>query len=347
MATDEQTPPLAPAHLARATGTRGSGIREVARHAGVSIATVSRVFNNAGSVRPGTLDKIMSSASLLGYEPSSLGRNLVRRRSYLIGLIVPNISVPLYGAMLHGIEDVLGRHDMKALLASSLDDRATEARVARGLMKHSIDGGIVINSRVGKALPTQRGSAWVHITPEIVGLDEHRVDLDNEEGGRLAAREFLAAGRREFGYVGAPGLESTERERGYAQELALAGHSYRAVPGDYSEESGYAAGLALLTGALGAVFVAGDLMAAGVLRALHQGGREVPGDVAVIGFDDALIASLLYPRLSTIHQPAYQMGAAAAQMTLDLIGRLPAPPVTFRPHLVRRESTSAPDPDSS
>ena len=347
MATEEHTLPLNSAQQESVTGTHSSGIREVARHAGVSIATVSRVFNNAGSVRPGTFDRIMSSASLLGYEPSSLGRNLVRRRSYLIGLIVPNISVPLYGAMLHGIEDVLGRHDMKALLASSLDDRATEARVARGLLKHSIDGGIVINSRVGKALPTQRGSDWIHITPEIVGLDAHRVDLDNEEGGRLAAREFLAIGRRDFAYVGAPGLESAERERGYAQELALAGHGYRALTGDYSEESGYAAGQALLTGALGAVFVAGDLMAAGVLRALHQGGREVPGDVAVIGFDDALIASLLYPRLSTIHQPAYQMGAAAAQMTLDLIGRLPTSPVTFRPHLVRRESTAVPDPDSS
>ncbi|MGI8747852.1 MAG: LacI family DNA-binding transcriptional regulator, partial [Deinococcus sp.] len=255
--------------------------------------------------------------------------------------------VPLYGAMMHGIEDVLGRHDMKALLASSLDDRATEARVAQALLKHAIDGGIVINSRIGAELPGQRRSPWVHITPEISGLEEHRVDLDNEEGGRLAAREFLNSGRRDFGYVGAPGLESTERERGYAQELALAGHSYLAVNGDYSEESGYAAGQVLLTGALGAVFVAGDLMAAGVLRALHQGGREVPGDVAVIGFDDALIASLLYPRLSTIHQPAYQMGAAAAQMTLDLIERLPVPPVTFKPHLVRRESTSAPDPDSS
>lgn len=347
MATDDQTLPVAPVHPGRASGTRGSGIREVARHAGVSIATVSRVFNNAGSVRPGTFDRIMSSASLLGYEPSSLGRNLVRRRSYLIGLIVPNISVPLYGAMMHGIEDVLGRHDMKALLASSLDDRATEARVARGLLKHSIDGGIVINSRVGVGLPGQQRSPWVHITPEISGLEEHRVDLDNVEGGQLAAREFLASGRRDFGYVGAPGLESAERERGYARELALAGHGYRAVNGDYSEESGFAAGQVLLTGALGAVFVAGDLMAAGVLRALHQAGQGVPGDVAVIGFDDALIASLLYPRLSTIHQPAYQMGAAAAQMALDLIGHLPAPSVTFKPHLVRRESTPAPDPDSS
>ena len=279
MATDDQTLPVAPVHPGRASGTRGSGIREVARHAGVSIATVSRVFNNAGSVRPGTFDRIMLSASLLGYEP--------------------------------------------------------------------IDGGIVINSRVGVGLPGQQRSPWVHITPEISGLEEHRVDLDNVEGGQLAAREFLASGRRDFGYVGAPGLESAERERGYARELALAGHGYRAVNGDYSEESGFAAGQVLLTGALGAVFVAGDLMAAGVLRALHQAGQGVPGDVAVIGFDDALIASLLYPRLSTIHQPAYQMGAAAAQMALDLIGHLPAPSVTFRPHLVRRESTPAPDPDSS
>ena len=320
---------------------RAAGIREVARHANVSIATVSRVFNDASAVRPDTLRKIMSSAALLGYEPSALGRNLVRRRSDLVGLMVPNLSVPLYGAMLHGIEDVLGRHGMKALLASTADDQDTEVLAAQGLLKHSIDGGIVINSRVGPQLPTQRTPPWVHITPEISGLP-YRVDLDNEQGGRLAAREFLNAGRRKFGYVGALGLESAERERGYALELGGAGQACRTVNGDYTEASGYEAGLHLLSGPLDAVFVAGDLMAAGVLRALHQVGRRIPDEVAVIGFDDALIASLLHPRLSTLRQPAYQMGAAAAEMVLDLIHNRPVRAVTFMPQLIRRESTASP-----
>ena len=142
--------------------------------------------------------------------------------------------------------------------------------------------------------------------------------------------------------VGAPGRESLERERGFAAELALAGLDYRRVLGDYSEESGLEAGLTLLQFPLDAVFVAGDLMAAGVLRALHRSGRSVPTQVSVVGFDDSLIAPLLYPRLSTVRQPAYQMGAAAAQMALDLIAGLAVTPMTFSPQLVRRESTDPP-----
>jgi DNA-binding LacI/PurR family transcriptional regulator len=324
-----------------AKATSGS-IRDVARHAGVSIATVSRVFNDASAVSPDTRERIMHSAALLSYEPSSLGRNLVRGRSYLVGLIVPNTSTPLYGSMMHGIEDVLTLHKMSALLGSSLDQPGTEAQVAQHLLGHAVDAGIVINSRVGSGLPVQRTTGWVHVSPEIAGLP-YRVELDNEAGGRLAARDLLDAGRRALGYVGAEGRESLERERGFAQELARAGLSYRREGGDYSEESGLRAGTALLAGSLDSpldgIFVAGDLMAAGVLRALHRSGLSVPSQVAVIGFDDSLIAPLLYPRLSTVRQPAYEMGAAAAQMALSLIGGQDAAPVIFAPVLVRREST--------
>lgn len=319
---------------------RKGSIRDVAREAGVSIATVSRVFNDASAVSPDTRARIIDAAAGLKYEPSSLGRNLVRGRSYLVGLIVPNISAPLYGTMLHGIEDVLARHKMSALLGSSLDRPDTEAQVAQGLLGHSVDAGIVINSQVGAALPVQRLTEWVHISPEISGLP-CRVELDNEAGGRLAARELLASGRRAFGYVGAPGRESAERERGFAQELSAAGLHYRRATGDYSEESGLAGALELLQEPLDAVFVAGDLMAAGVLRALHTSNLRVPSDVAVIGFDDSLIAPLLHPRLTSIRQPAYEMGAAAAQLALDLIDQKPVVPRTFTPEIIRRESTLA------
>lgn len=331
---------------------RSGGIRDVARQAGVSIATVSRVFNDAGTVSRDTRERIMHAAALLSYEPSSLGRNLVRGRSYLVGLIVPNISVPLYGTMIGGIEDVLARCQMSALLGSSQDRPDTEAQVAQGLLGHAVDAGIVINSQAGAVLPVQRMAGWVHISPETPGLP-CRVELDNEEGGRLAARELLRAGvsgerRTALAYVGAPGRESLERERGFAAELALVGLDYRCVTGDYSENSGLEAGLELLQFPLDAVFVAGDLMAAGVLRALHRSGRSVPSQVSVVGFDDSLIAPLLYPRLSTIHQPAYQMGAAAAQMALDLIAGLAVTPTTFSPELVRRESTDpSPEPPFS
>ncbi|GGR18492.1 LacI family DNA-binding transcriptional regulator [Deinococcus ruber] len=332
--TDTEAPLQKPA-------LRGAGIREVARQAGVSIATVSRVFNDAEAVSSDTRERVVALASSLGYEPSPLGRNLVRGRSYLIGLIVPNVSFPLYGAMIHGIEDVLGSHGMSVLLASSHDAAATEVRAAQNILRHAVDGGIVINSMVGLALPTQRQSGWVHVTPEPPGLP-CRVELDNEEGGRLAAMELLRNRHRHFAYVGAKGRESADRERGFAEVLRDAGFDYRRFEGDYSEASGMQAGAALLDGPLDAVFAAGDLMAAGVMRALHMRGVQVPGQVAVVGFDDAAIASLLYPRLTSIRQPGYLMGAAAAQLSLNFIRGRPTEPVIFSPELVARESTGPP-----
>ena len=318
---------------------RHFGIREVARRAGVSTATVSRVFNASPAVLPETRERVLNVAAAVGYRPSSLGRNLVRGRSDLVGVIVPNIAVPLYGEMLHGIEGVLDTHGMTAVVMSSLDDPATERRVARALQRHAIDGGIVINSRVGAGLPVQRQAPWVHVAPEIPDLP-YRVELDNVAGGRLAARHLLAGGGTDFAFIGSAGRESAERERGFAAELGEAGRAYARATGDYSEASGGQEARALFAaGRPDALFVAGDLMAAGVLRALHERGLHVGRDVAVVGFDDAQLAALLYPRLSSVYQPAFEMGQAAAHLARQLIeGRAPAP-VTFTPGLVVRESS--------
>ncbi|MDV6375464.1 LacI family DNA-binding transcriptional regulator [Deinococcus arenicola] len=327
------------------TAERSVGIREVARLSGVSIATVSRVFNDAAAVNPETRERVLEQAQALNYQPSSLGRNLVRGRSELLGLIVPNVAFPLYGEMIGGIEEVLGREGMSILLALSHDNVDSEFTAAQHLLRHAVDGGIIINSRLGlnAPLPAPRGLNWVQVAPEHTGTP-HRVELDNEAGGRLAALEMLGLGRRRLAFVGAPGRESADRERGFAAELRRAGLIYRRAQGDYSEASGVQAAGELLehNAAVDAVFVAGDLMAAGVLRALHQRGLRVPEAVAVVGFDDAAIASLLYPRLTSIRQPARAMGTAAAELSLRLLGGHRTEPITFPPELVRRESTGPP-----
>ena len=319
---------------------RGAGIREVARRAGVSIATVSRALSGGEAVSPATRERIVTLAQALDYQPSPLGRNLVRGRSSLIGLIVPNVSFPLYGEMIRGIEDVLSGQGMSALLASSHDDTHTELASAQRILDHAVDGGIVINSLLGADLPEQRGLKWVQVSPETPHLP-CRVELDNEAGGRLAARELLRLSRRELAYIAAPGRESLERERGFAFELQVAGLSYHRIEGDYSEASGGRAGESLPKHIDG-VFAAGDLMAAGLLRTLHAREVRVPQEVAVIGFDDAAIAALLSPRLSSIRQPGYQMGISAAEMSLNLIQGLPGEALTFAPELIRRESTGPP-----
>ncbi|WP_291430467.1 LacI family DNA-binding transcriptional regulator [Deinococcus sp.] len=325
------------------TLSRGSGIRQVARLSGVSIATVSRVFNDAASVHPATRERVLEHARALGYQPSSLGRNLVRGRSDLLGLIVPDVSFPLYGEMICGIEAVLNARGMSILLASSHDDTASELMAAQHLLRHAIAGGIIINSRQELASFPPRGMNWIHVTPERDGVP-HGVELDNEAGGRLAAHELLRLGRRQIAYIGAPGCESVHRERGFTDELRRVGLTSRRMQGDYSEQSGTWAAQALLEDGSGldAVFVAGDLMAAGVLRALHLRGLRVPEDVAVVGFDDAPLAALLYPRLTSIRQPARAMGAAAAEQSLRMMDGHSVESVIFSPELVRRESTAPP-----
>ena len=320
---------------------RSAGIREVARQSGVSIATVSRVFNDGASVQQETRQRVLDHAAALGYEPSPLGRNLVTGRSYLMGLIVPNISFPLYGAMMNGAEDYLAGRGMRVLLASSHDDLPTELGAAGHLLRYAVDAGIVINSLAGEGLPRQRQAPWVHIAPEQSGLP-WRVELDNEAGGRLAAEELMRGGARYLAFVAGYGRESAERERGFAGALWGRGLRYRRVEGDYSVESGERAVHTLQGAPLDGVFAAGDLMAAGVLRSLHHTGRRVPQDVAVIGFDDTPVTALLYPPLSSVRPPAAEMGAAAAELAMNLLAGAVAEPVTVQPQLIRRDSTAPP-----
>lgn len=316
---------------------RTAGIREVARQAGVSIATVSRVFNPGSTVQQETRARVLELAHALGYQPSPLGRNLVRGRSDLLGVILPNSGFPLYGAVLQGIEDTIQGDGMSVLLATSRDDPAVEVGAAQHLLRHAVDGGIVVNSRAGLNLPRRGGRAWVHVAPEDRAVP-HRVELDNVHGGALAAAELLAGGTRTPAFVGAPGRESAERERGFTEVMSGAGRTVHLATGDYTEASGLRAGVRLPAD-VDAVFVAGDLMAAGVLRALHQAGRRVPSEVTVVGFDDSLIAPLLYPRLSSVRQPAYDLGVAAARLALNLIAGDAGPDVLITPQLVQRESS--------
>ena len=320
---------------------RPAGIREVARQSGVSIATVSRVFNNETSVSPQARRRVLDCAAALGYAPSPLGRNLVTGRSYLVGLIVPNISFPLYGTMMNGAEDTLAGHGLRVLLASSHDDLSTERSAADQLLRYAVDGGIVINSQAGEALPRPRQAPWVHVAPEQPGLP-WRIELDNVAGGALAASELLRGGARHLAFVAGCGRESADREHGFAGALRERGLTYRRAQGDYSVESGERATHDLLGGPLDGVFAAGDLMAAGVLRALRAAGRRVPGDVAVVGFDDTPVAALLTPALTSVRQPAYEMGAAAADLAVRLIDGLSSAPVSVQPQVIRRQSTAPP-----
>lgn len=316
---------------------------------GVSIATVSRAMNAPHRVTPETRERVLAAAVRVGYRPSPLGRNLVVGRSHLVGLIVPNIGFPLYGSMARSLEEVLEPLGLRALLASSDDDENREIEAAHSLLSHAVDGGIVINSRASSRLPNGPRFPWVHIAPEAAGL-AGAVELDNRAGGQLAAEHLIATGRRRLAHIAGLGREGADREAGWLAAIRAAGMKPvgRAL-GDYSEAAGRAATRAILErsgrAGLDGLFLAGDVMAAGAMRELRQLGLRVPEDVAVIGFDDAEFAGMLEPPLTTVRQPARDMGAAAARVLLRAYTldppQLQASPILFEPELIVRGSSSA------
>jgi DNA-binding LacI/PurR family transcriptional regulator len=329
---------------------QNASARQIAEMVGVSIATVSRALNAPQQVTPETRDRVLAAANRVGYRPSPLGRNLVVGRSHLVGLIVPNIGFPLYGLMARSLEDVLEPLGLRALLASSDDDADREIEAAHSLLRHAVDGGIVINSRANERLPQGPRFPWIHIAPEAAGLPG-AVELDNCAGGRLAAKHLIETGRRRLAHIAGPGREGEDREAGWLEALEAAGlEAVGRELGDYSETAGRAGTRAILErvgrAGLDGLFLSGDVMAAGAMRELRKTGLRVPEDVAVIGFDDAEFAGMLEPPLTTVRQPARAMGAAAAHLLLRVHAldqpQLESAPVLFEPELVIRGSTLRP-----
>ena len=324
------------------TKSESGSVREVAKRAGVSTATVSRAFNNPETVAPATLKRVLNIAEGLGFKPNILGKNLVTGRSHLVGLLVPDIGTTLYGEMVKGIEDELAGTGLRVLLASTRDEPELELEAVTSLNYHSVDTGIVINSRVN-ALNTKAGGtahdSWVHISPESLGFSL-RVELDNYAGARLAVRHLVETGRRTIAHLAAPLREGQERERGWRDELLAWGlEPTLRLQGDYTLGSGVRAAQRLLKETFDAVFASGDLMAAGVLQTFQGASVNMPDEVALVGFDDAAYTSLLHPTLTTVRQPAYLMGKKAAELALlRLAGETPES-VTFSPELVVRDST--------
>ncbi len=315
--------------------------RQVARRAGVSIATVSRAVNDPGSVAETTRERVLAVAAEMGYRPSTLGRNLVTGRSHLIGLVIPNINSPLYGDMAKGIEDALAGTGLQVVLASTRDEPELEVQAVCDLLSHSVDSGIIINSRVGDETPLEAYSGWVHISPESPSFPL-RVELDNYAGGRLAVQHLIDLGHRDIAHIAGPLREGRDRARGWRDELSENGLPEGSlVTGDYTLKSGAEAAREILKrGRPDAIFAAGDLMAVGALRALEGTGLRVPEDVSLVGFDDAAYTTLVRPALSTVQQPSYLMGQKAAELVLrHLAGEEPT--IFFlHPTVVERDSTA-------
>ena len=323
---------------------------------GVSTQTVSRVINKRPDVSPETRAAVEAAIASVGFQPSAVARSLVQRHSQTIGVVVAGLEFFGVAQTLNGVTQESEASGYALLLKqlASYDD--TEVlRVVHFLLAHRVEGIIFIAPEID----TTAGSAWVQLPasyPPIVFLKADpsptmsTITIDDYGGARLATDHLLALGRRRIGHVNGPlsWREARARQEGWRDALGDAGiDPGPAVSGTWSSASGEAAFEEMLRLApqLDAVFAANDQMALGILRAAHRHGIEIPGALAVVGFDGMIEGAQFTPSLTTVRQPLGELGRAAVRELLGLLGEDPGHAVhslTLATELIVRDSAPWP-----
>lgn len=303
-------------------------LEQVAALAGVSRATVSRVVNGSPKVLPDTVAAVERAIGELGYVPNRAARALVTRRTDSIALVVPEpdsrvFSDPFFGDILRGISRTLAPTSSQLVLLIEPAE-GDDQRLLRYLRGGHVDGAIIVSHHGRDNVLQELAQLPLPIVfsarPLGVEVPVASVDVDNVAGARTAIEYLLSIGRRKLGTVAGP-LDMTaglDRLTGYKDVVAEAGIPEAVSYGDFTADGGEQATLRLLGEYpdLDGIFVANDLMATATLRVLSQLGKRVPEDVAVVGFDDSVVATTTTPKLTTVRQPVEKLGARLAEILL-------------------------------
>jgi LacI family transcriptional regulator len=330
-------------------------VQDVARHAGVSVATVSYVLNGTRFVSAGLRERVLAAVRELHYEPNAAARTLRSKRSHTLGLILPDLRNPFFTEAVRGVEDVAEAHGYTVLLANSDEDPEREATHLRVLRAKHVDG--LILAPAGAPYPeleqlVDTGFPLVLLDRDLARLGVPAVMLDNEAAARAAVDHLIRLGHRRVGMIaGRPPISSTvDRRRGYRRALDEAGlpsDEQLVATGGSTIEGGAAAASTLLElpSPPTAILAANNLMTIGAVMAIERHGLSVPGDVALVGFDDFPWADVFRPRLTTVAQPFYELGRTAAELVLERQsgGGHGARRVLLPGTLVVRDSSGAPE----
>jgi DNA-binding LacI/PurR family transcriptional regulator len=315
-------------------------IRDVAIHAGVSIATASRAFSKPEAVRDALRARVLESARVLMYQPSRAARALRAGTSRTVGVIIPDLQNPFFTAVVRGVDMVIKEAGYSLLLGNSDEDPAREEELLASLRAEGVAGIVIVPIDAGKStyqdlLEPSRPIVATDRLPARLKAD--CVTVDNASGARLAVDHLLALGHKRIALLNGPSKHSTavDRERGYLEALRDGGVKpqpeliYR---GDFSDPAGYAGMRELMQvrPRPTAVFVANNMMTLGALRALHEMQVRIPGDVALVSFDDMPWATSLNPPLTAVAQPDLEIGRSAAEL---LVARIADPQRAVR-HIV-------------
>jgi LacI family transcriptional regulator len=328
-------------------------IKDVARRANVSVATVSRALNGYESVADGVRQRVLAIAEEMRYTPHHAARSLSSRRTHTVGLVLPDLHGEFFSELMRGIDQVAREHELHVLVSSYHGNPRAQAGALRA-MRGRVDGLLVMSPYIGDtdSLRDNLVSAIPAILINTCMDAGHcgSLGIDNYNGARTMVRHLVATGRRRIAFIAGPegNFDAHERLRGYIDALAeaLPGVSPWVLPGDFGEASGHASGDALVAmkERPDAVFAANDMMALGCLFALGQAGVAIPGEIAVAGFDDIPLARYANPALSTMRVDIAALGGRAMRMLQrNIQGEPPAgpqPPIV--PELIVRHSTAGP-----
>jgi LacI family transcriptional regulator len=328
-------------------------IIDVAREAGVSYTTVSRVINNSKHVKPRTRERVLQVMESLGYEVNRQARSLAGGHSNIVGLLVPDLSTGYIGEIVRGIGDELNMSQYDLMLYTTHLRQAKESNYVVSLARGTVDGLLLVLPRNPGAyfeILHRQNIPYILIDHQGIGEANAAVGATNQQGAYEATRYLLQLGHRRIGFVTGTMEMGCAQERLAGYRQALAEHGVAADPqlvreGDFHQPRGFTAGLELLSSPVPptAIFASNDVSAFGVMEATREKGLRIPDDISVMGFDDIPQAGHVRPMLTTVRQPLEEMGRTAARLLLECIknpGHI-AKRVELPTSLVVRESCRA------
>lgn len=297
-------------------------IKDVARIAGVSVATVSRVLNESGYVNIDTRKKVESAIKEMNYTPNEVARSLYKRKSKLIGLLLPDITNPFFPQLARGIEDRMQEQGYRIIFGNSDENRDKEMDYIQTFIQNNV---------IGMISSTNYPESDVYSTLKIpvvfldrTSNDSPSVYADGRKGGRLAAQEIIARGSKQITVLQGPAHIKPAQDRFLGaievlKELGVPYHVIQTSSFSHTEAEQWAVELFDKYIDTDGVIASNDIVATAVIHEAHRLGKRVPEDLQIIGFDDIPLSSLLSPSLSTIRQPAHDMGREAAGLLIKLI----------------------------
>lgn len=326
-------------------------IKDIAKMANVSIGTVSRIINNSDEgYSEETRERVLKIIEESGYVPNEVARGLITKRTKTLGLILPDITNPFFPDIARGAEDEANTRKYSVILCNSDNNVEKEREYIQLLNQKYVDGILFCTNpfQENKQLWRYLGSNIPVVVTDSFEIKEetYGVFVDNEMGGYLATKHLVDLGHRNIACITGPNKSrsSVQRLNGYKKALEEVGIPFDLdliVEGNYKIKSGMDGVQNLKGKTYTAIFACNDLMAYGVYKELTSMGFKIPDDISVVGFDDINLSQVVHPRLTTVSQPAYEIGRKAAELLINRIENTSIENriIMFEPELVIREST--------